>query len=322
MVWLSAAAAWLQGDSVYDFEVWADSHSKIYSVYEKPFRRLVFTRNLLWIQEQNRLFKQGLSSYEVEANMFADLTQEEFIARYLSPRPNLRNNNRQVTNSCKENVRPVSPPVSVNWTKNYVTPVKNQGQCGSCWAFAAAAASESLYALVNNKLLNFSPQQLVDCSGDYGNNGCNGGLADQAFQYIIDNGIAKLDDYPYTAQAGVCKYKNTLKAFSFRNCAEVQPNSESQLMFAVTMQPVAVGVRADQDGFRFYKGGVFDGTCGPEHNHAILLTGFGTEAGKKFWECKNSWSNTWGSFGFIKLARTGDGPGQCGIQTEPSIPVL
>ncbi len=105
----------------------------------------------------------------------------------------------------------MSPPASLNWTRGYVTPVRNQGQCGSCWAFAATAASESLFALANNKMANFSEQQLVDCSGDYGNNGCGGGLATNAFRYIVDNGIAGQKNYPdYSAKQGQCAYTSKM----------------------------------------------------------------------------------------------------------------
>ena len=172
--------------------------------------------------------------------------------------------------------------------------------------------------------MDFSPQQLVDCStkAEYGNQGCNGGEMNAAMWYVIDHGIATNNSYPYTGKTQKCAYKDTQKVYQNTRCAEVPANKTKALASAVAKQPVSISVEADTLQFQFYKSGVFTGKCGLDLDHGIVLTGYGTLDGKDYWKCKNSWGSSWGQQGYILIAKTNDdGPGQCGILMENTVPL-
>merc|ERR1719253_1416561 len=184
---------------------------------------------------------------------------------------------------------------SVDWvSKGAVTPVKNQGQCGSCWAFSTTGSTEGANFLKTGTLKSFSEQELVDCAQSFGNQGCNGGLMDDGFKYIESKGDVLETTYPYTGKTGTCSSSKTsnpvVKVSGYK---DVQANSASQLKAAVQQQPVSVAIEADQSGFQFYKSGVFSGTCGTSLDHGVLVVGYGTDSGKKYWKVKNSWGATW-----------------------------
>jgi C1A family cysteine protease len=201
--------------------------------------------------------------------------------------------------------------------------VKDQGQCGSCWAFSATGSIEGANALKNKVLYNLSEQQLVDCSTFEGNQGCNGGLMDQAFQYVVSNGLGTDEAYPYTA-TGPNACKNVSSVVTLSGFKDVPKNSEVALMTAVVQQPVSVAVEADQDSFQFYSGGVMTKPCGTSLDHGVLLVGYGNTAGQDYYKVKNSWGADWGDKGYILLGRGAafGQSGQCGIQMDPSFPVV
>jgi KDEL-tailed cysteine endopeptidase len=217
------------------------------------------------------------------------------------------------------------PPPSVDWRlKNAVTPVKNQAQCGSCWAFSTTGAVEGVNAIATGALVSLSEQELVDCDKEH-DNGCHGGLMDFAFDWILANGgLDTEEDYRYKAEEHKCRVDRAhRRVVSIDGHEDVAPNDEDALMRAVARQPVSVAIEADQRPFQLYVGGVFDADCGVALDHGVLAVGYGTEAGKDFYKVKNSWGADWGSSGYIMLGRgaTYNGnKGQCGIQMDPSFP--
>ena len=226
-------------------------------------------------------------------------------------------------------------PASVNWVeKGSVTPVKDQGQCGSCWSFSTTGALEGSYANKYGNLVSFSEQELVDCDNRKNGGkdiGCNGGLMDNAFAWIEKNGgLCTESAYPYTSgttkTSGPCNNAcASVSGSTVVNFVDVAPNSDTAMMTALTLQPVSIAIEADQKDFQLYKSGVFTGSCGTTLDHGVLVVGYGTLDGSDYYLVKNSWSTTWGDNGYIRLGRGSQyngGAGQCGMLMQASYPVL
>lgn len=226
-----------------------------------------------------------------------------------------------------------STPSSVNWvTAGGVTPVKDQGQCGSCWSFSTTGALEGAYFVSHGTLPSFSEQQLVDCDNRQNGGkdmGCNGGLMDNAFTWIEKNGgLCSESAYPYTSgttkTAGTCqKTCSTVANSKVVTYADVAASSDAAMMAALAKQPVSIAIEADQKDFQLYKSGVFTGACGTNLDHGVLAVGYGTLDGEDYYLVKNSWSTTWGDGGYIRLGRGSQynsGNGQCGMLMQASYP--
>ena len=253
-------------------------------------------------------------------NEFADLTHDEFKKKMTGLK--VRDNKMlRAANNQGPHKQVAGLAADVDWRqKGAVTPVKNQQQCGSCWAFSTTGSTEGAHAIKTGNLVSLSEQQLVDCSAAQGNQGCNGGLMDQGFQYIISNkGITTEAAYPYTAQDGTCK-NGMSAAATLSSFVDVAQGSEADLMKAVNLGPVSIAIEADQQCFQFYSGGILsDSSCGMQLDHGVLVVGYGTENNVDYWIVKNSWGASWGESGYIRLIR---GKNECGIAQAASYPVV
>jgi len=304
------------------------THNKIYYSLEEFEKRFeIFRTNLHNIVSHN---SQTTFNFTLSVNHFADLTQNEFKELYVT---GLLESNRygcKTVSSSDVNINTKDLPVSVDWRKKgAVTSVKDQGQCGSCWAFSSTAATEGALAISRGNLIDLSEQELVDCATgfNYGSHGCSGGQMDGAFKFVIENGLCTASEYPYvsgtTKVEGTCESKKCTSAIKLAgsSCSDVTPKNELLLRFVVSQQPVAVAIEADTRYFQFYSGGILDSTeCGTKLDHGVLIAGYGEDDGKKFWLVKNSWSTSWGEDGYVKIGRSDseNTDGICGIALSPS----
>lgn len=275
--------------------------------YEMRFK--IFSENMKAIEEHNA---KDLP-HKLGVNQFADMTQEEF-KKHLQYKP-IRN---------KKPAEPLTGvfAASVDWReKNAVNPVQNQGMCGSCWAFSATGAVEGSYAIATGDLVKFSEQQLVDCSTD-GNQGCNGGLMDNAFKYLMHNDFCYESAYPYTAKDETCKADQCgdKKVRAVADFTDVSPDNVEALKEALNKGPVSVAVEADKKDFQFYTSGIIEGDgCGASLNHGVLAVGYGNENGEDYFIVKNSWGATWGEQGYVRIGtKCKSDHGVCGILEDAS----
>ncbi|CAI8617472.1 unnamed protein product [Vicia faba] len=298
------------------FEGWTKRHGRKYKHSDEwEVRFNIYQANVQYIERINA----QKNSYNLTDNKFADLTNEEFRSTYmgLRTRPHSRTGFRYDGHG--------DIPDSKDWRKEgAVTKVKNQGQCGGCWAFSAVAAVEGLHKIKSGKLVSLSEQELIDCDVESDNQGCQGGLMETAFTFIINNGgITTEKDYPYQGVDGTCDTEKAKHyAVSISGYEKVPADNEAKLKAAAAHQPVSVGIDAGGYFFQLYSEGVFSGICGKQLNHAVTVVGYGEENRNKYWIVKNSWGSEWGESGYIRMKRnTFDKAGLCGIAKLASYPV-
>jgi len=302
-------------ESVYQdaFVTWMQSFGKSYAPEEFFYRYNTFKANFDFVEKHN----SGNYTWKVELNKFADLSRGEFKNIYLGYKPELRRDDRHVT--LKDVKVGAYPSGDLDWVaKGAVTGIKDQGQCGSCWAFSATGGIEGIVQLKHGHLTSLSEQELVDCAGSYGNAGCNGGLMDSAFKYAMANGLCTESSYPYTAKDGTCKKTScTVSTDSKITGYKDVTHTENAEGADLDTQPISIAIEADQSGFQLYKSGIFCGTCGQNLDHGVLLVGYGTTSGTDYWKVKNSWGTSWGEAGYIQMCRNKN---ECGVSDEPSYP--
>ncbi|XP_057973588.1 cysteine proteinase mucunain-like [Malania oleifera] len=304
------------------YESWLVQHGKAYNALgEKDRRFQIFKDNLRFIDEHNAESR----TYKVGLNRFADLTNDEYRSMYLGAKAGLKRRLSKPRSDRYAFRAGDSLPDSVDWRKKgAVVDVKDQGSCGSCWAFSTIAAVEGINKIVTGDLISLSEQELVDCDRSF-NEGCSGGLMDYAFEFIINNGgIDSEEDYPYNAFDNVCdQFRKNAKVVTIDDYEDVPENDEKALKKAVANQPVSVAIEAGGRAFQLYQSGVFSGLCGTSLDHGVTAVGYGTENGTDYWLIKNSWGASWGEQGYIKMERNlgSAATGKCGIAMEASYPI-
>jgi C1A family cysteine protease len=279
-----------------------------------------FFRNLEHVVRHNA----ENAAYKLEINEFADMSSEEFGKTHLGYQR--RGLGAVVPSLGVHTYSGAELPASVDWVAaGSVTAPKNQGQCGSCWSFSTTGAIEGAWKAASGKLESLSEQQLIDCAGSYGNNGCGGGLMDNAFKYLEQAGLCSEASDPYQGKLATCgSCTVVVPKGAVTGYKDVASGDAKALMEALGKQPVAVAIQANQPSFQLYSNGVMTGTCGDQLDHGVLAVGYGELNGKQYWKVKNSWGASWGMDGYILLERgaTGEANGKCGILSEPSFPVV
>ncbi|TKS88302.1 Cathepsin S [Collichthys lucidus] len=314
------AAAITNSELDQHWELWKKMHNKTYTLQiEELGRRRIWESNLEMINVHNLETSMGLHTYELAMNHLGDLTTEEITSMLTGI---VVPSDLESSPSNFDRINVSLPPV-LDWRdKGLVTDVKMQGSCGSCWAFSAVGALEGQLKKSTGVLMSLSPQNLVDCSINYGNHGCNGGFMTYAFEYVMEKGIDSDVAYPYIGRCGQCKYKPEYRAANCKNYAMLPKGNESALKKAVAkIGPISVAIDASRPNFAFYHHGVYkDHTCTHHVNHGVLVVGYGRERGHDYWLVKNSWGTKYGDEGYIKMARNRHN--QCGIALYASYPIM
>lgn len=311
-------------------QAWADfikTHKKEYELGEHAMRFKIFEANYKKVEMHNYLHTKGLKNYQLGLNEYADLEHAEFVKfmNGLLPRNHTQRNSLDFVSYMAPLVQ-ITVPDAVDWrSKGYVTPVKNQGRCGSCWSFSTTGALEGQHFRKTGKLVSLSEQNLVDCSGKYGNNGCNGGLMDYAFQYVKENdGIDTEESYPYRAEQGKCHFKSSNIGATDSGFVDIPEGDEEKLKEAVaSVGPISIAIDASHESFQLYSSGVYHepGCHSDRLDHGVLVIGYGTtQDGQDYWIVKNSWGPTWGQGGYVYMSRNKGN--QCGVASQASYPIV
>lgn len=293
------------------WEAWKQEYGIAYnSAEEDAYRRGVFEKNMVRAAEQQALNPEA----EFGATQFSGLTPEEFEAQFLN----------YVSSADDEALReedlshlPPSVAAAKDWTGTATTPVKDQGHCGSCWAFSATEQIESDLILQHGVRETLAPQRLVDCTADGEGsmrNGCNGGNTRKAYQVIEANGgMERESDYNYTAKNGQCHISSSKFAAKVTNYTIVAAKNESGMKsYLGSTGPLSVCVAAHT--WHGYKSGVMT-SCDNKTDHCVQLVGYGDENSTSYWKVRNSWGAKWGEAGHVRIAI---GQNLCNIANKPT----
>jgi len=318
--------------STKDASVYSDLHQfNLWRIkYNKTYENKINLTDQFSAWRMNRDFinehNEDHTDYVLELNYFADIHYPHWMHR--------KSYNQVMANHTRKHIIPtlneiqtlsIDLPDSIDWRdKDVVTPIKNQQQCGSCWAFSAVGSMEGQHALKTNNLVSLSESQIVDCDVNGSDAGCNGGFMDGAFKYVISQGgIDTEKSYPYKSQDNPCIFNKSNVAATFSAYKDVKGGETGLKTAVATVGPIAVGIDASSAQFQFYKTGVYyDSTCSSTIlDHGVLVVGYGTtQNGTDYWIVKNSWGETWGDKGYIYMSRNRDN--NCGIASQPSYPIV
>lgn len=307
-----------------EWEAFKAKYDKHYSsLWEEEYHHEIYTKNKQKIDAHKILFSQGIVPYNMAINQFGDLTNAEFNEMMNKLRYNPFASKKQFRRWSTDIDSEV--PDSIDWReKGYVTEVKDQGNCGACYAFSATGSLEGQHFAKTGQLISLSEQQIIDCSIPYGNYGCQGGLIDYSFDYIINaRGIQSETTYPYQCQMGICKYQANNTAATMNGYVDLPSGNEEHLKDSVgTIGPVSVAVDASHMSFQFYSGGIYyEPDCSDQFlDHGLLVVGYGNQNGSDYWTVKNSWGTTWGDEGYILMSRNRGN--NCGIASLASYPTV
>jgi len=303
------------------FSKWVATENKQYQTKEEYAKRLeIFRNNLEIVNQYNSL--EGKHIYGI--TKFMDLSQEEFRESYLMPKGKFPlGREKKVMNF----EFPSNVPTKFDWNdKGAVTKVYDQGQCGSCWAFSATEAIESQWFLAGHDLESLSPQQIVDCDKDRGDEGCNGGDTPTAYEYVIAaGGMDTVKDYPYTASDDTCAFKSDRVAAKIKSYTYITKNKNETEMQQGLLDKGPLSICVEADTWQYYVGGVLSSFCGTDLDHCVLITGYDDAyvdwvgQSVKIWKIRNSWGGDWGISGYIYVERDYD---LCGVADEVTIPLV
>ncbi|KAL4435113.1 hypothetical protein ABPG74_003606 [Tetrahymena malaccensis] len=306
--------------ALFAYNKWRYANKRTYfSLEEQQFRQQIFFETHQRIENHNQ---NPEATYKLAHNQFSDMPQEEFASRVLMksaqivPRDAVQAQNNSTQ---QQTAQEAQLPASFDW-RDYgiLSDVKDQGQCGSCWAFSTTGILEALYYMENRQKISFSEQQLVDCavnSNGFNSYGCSGGWPEEALKYVSKFGILKEEQYPYLAADSKCKVTTpTSDGFKVQSFYFIDKTADA---LKNTVARIPVSVLVDASTWGSYSSGVYNG-CGNTQtnnlNHAVVAIGYDEQGN---WIIRNSWSTSWGMDGHMKLA-----PGNtCGILLSPLIAV-
>ncbi|KAE9592140.1 hypothetical protein Lal_00012941 [Lupinus albus] len=309
-----------EDDAIILFQLWKKEHGRVYNDLQDMAKRFdIFISNLNDIIESN-LKRTSSDDYILGLNKFADWSNKEFEETYLNNNVDMPEDSDMKLNddlTCYV-------PSRLDWRKKgAVTAVKDQGRCGSCWAFATVAGIEGINAIATGNLISLSEQQIVSC--DKNNRGCKGGQVNKALSWVLKHGgIASEEDYPYIAKNGTCrttqKVRNSAYIDGYRRLAQ----SDNAILCATSIQPIIACLNATS--FKLYQGRIFHGRYCKKTtftNHCVLIVGYGSQNGVDYWIVKNSWGKKWGRDGYILIKRnTGLPYGVCAINSKAFQPLI
>lgn len=292
------------------FQAFLKEHSKKYNTIEEYTARFLLFKTNFEKMEALSISPERKSTYNIGITKFFDLSPQEFRTIYLNLKITLLDLIKAQSTPFELNGETV--PQTFDWRdEGAVNPIKDQGACGSCWAFSTVANLEGIYYVKSKKSINLCEQQLIDCDSD--DNGCDGGLMENALKYVKTNGLGLSKDYPYKAKKGTCKKVHPaihIKGFHFAPSQD----EESIKEMLVKTGPLSIAINAEP--LQFYSSGIIDANaseCDPQGlNHGVAIVGYGSEQGNSYWVIRNSWGENWGEEGYFRIAL---GKGICGVNS-------